>query len=281
MNQNYISSALTHSDSVKEEILNAIEGQPKSLSDYLFYNKPRIDADATFLLSHIVPEQKVLDVGAVPPYLCGILSKAGFKDLTIADPSAESFRGFLKPAGIAWNNVNLLDGIPKEFVGSFDVVVLNEVVEHLSGNLLKVVEQVSSCLKVGGKMMVTTPNLRSLSGLYALLFCSSGLASKPFESVRAQYKRSESSDEYFGHLREYTAREVITLVEGLGLKHLVSSYQSNYTVIPNNFRERFDPFWKSPRRYHWFSKGYSLAAKLESYIPGWRLFGKHLFVKNS
>jgi hypothetical protein len=104
--------------------------------------------------------------------------------------------------------------------------------------------------------MVTTPNLRSISGLVSLLWYQSGLASKPGESVRAQYEKASAKFGYYGHLREFTPREVVKLVESFGMTHVTSEFLANY------------------------QKGGRLinaCCLLERFLPNYRLCGKYLF----
>lgn len=263
---------------IRENLLSSIDDPPKALGDYLFYNSPRIQADFDFVSDRVAENASILDIGAVPPFLAATLSQAGYRDITIADLAASGFGSFLDSNGIKHYDVNLLDGIPDHFVGAYDFVIFNEVLEHLTGDVLSTVRDVCSCVKPGGRIMITTPNLRSLSGLYALIFCHSGLASKPFDSVNAQYLRASQDDGYFGHVREYTAREVVKTVQDLGLEHLQSVYQVNYTTVPRSFQSRFNHFWKLQRRFRYFRAGYCFAARMEKFFPTWRLFGKHLFI---
>jgi SAM-dependent methyltransferase len=262
---------------LSETIVASIPGSPKGLRDYMVYNAPRIKADHAFITERVAKDASILDIGAVPPFLAAALKESGYDTITIGDPKASSFADFCEARGIKYRDVNLLDAIPGEFLRAFDLVIFNEVTEHLTGDVLGALKRVASCLKPGGHLMVTTPNLRSLSGLFALVFARSGLASKPFETVAAQYLRVSGDDAYFGHVREYTARELVQLFQGLGMEHVDSSFQANYTVVPGSYRERFDPFWKRRKRYMLFRVGYCFAARLEALVPAWRLFGKHLF----
>jgi predicted SAM-dependent methyltransferase len=135
---------------------------------------------------------------------------------------------------------------------------MNEVVEHLAGNLLDAIQNAVDCVRPGGYLMVTTPNLRSIWGLYALIRKHSGLASKPGESVRAQYDRASAQFGYYGHVREYTKREVVALFRSFGL-----------TLHAYEFQGRYQPLGKIS----------GLLGLLEKIFPEWRLFGKYIFKK--
>ena len=245
---------------IPDVIERLMENNPKAEHHrhYCKYNTARIVADAEFVAQHLDPSDKLLDVGAVPPLMAALLSEAGFKDLHIADPYPAGFESYFDKAGIGFHKVNLLTDDCADLRDSFDFVCLNEVIEHLSGNLLEAVANVAKCCKVGGKFLVTTPNLRSLSGIAALLRYHSGLASKPHDTVREQYERETSQYGYYGHLREFTANETIDFIQSFGFKHVATSMQANYLKRGNFFR---------------------YVSWAEKYFPKWRLFGKYLFEK--
>lgn len=219
----------------------------------------RVVADARFVAEHLKENDKLLDVGAVPPLMIALLSRMGFDNLGYTDPLPNSFVGFTESRSVAYHQVDLLnvstDSTMKE---QFDFVCLNEVMEHLAGNLVTAVESVVACLRPGGLLLVTTPNLRSLSGFAALALCHSGLASKPRETVRQQYDRASIEWGYFGHLREFTSKETIDFIESFGLVHTATQMQHGHMKLGRLFR---------------------CIGTLERLTPSLRLFGKYLFRK--
>ena len=225
---------------------------------YMRSNAPRIVADAEFVLRHISPGSRILEVGAVPPLFTELLRVNGFSHCDIADPHPEPFNQYFSDMGINAYAINLLNGEGLELAGQYDLVCMNEVVEHLAGNLLVSIESAIKCIRGQGYLMVTTPNLRSFWGLTSLLVESSGLASKPRSTVRAQYERATSKYGYYGHIREYTKREIVELVSSFGMELRAVDFQSNYLD--------FGPLTR-PIGY------------MERLFPTWRLFGKYLFQK--
>ena len=225
---------------------------------YLAIGGPRIEHDAYCIEEFASPEWSILDIGALPPYLESLLSAKGFKNLHVLDPRTELFEEYFKMRGITAINADLLNPLEDGLAEAFDLVCLNEVIEHLAGNMLQAVERAITMVKPGGFIYVTTPNLRSISGLVSLLRYKVGLASKPHDTVRQQYERAGSEYGYFGHIREYTEKEIITLIESYGLKHRKSYF------LP---------------RYYWECWSVRWAAKAEELFPTWALFGKYLFQK--
>jgi len=225
---------------------------------YMTSNLPRIVNDANFVVGRIPQSAKILDIGAIPPLFIELLRRNGYQSCSIADLHPEPFAEYFQATRVQVHKVDLLNGAPKEFAGCFDLVCLNEVVEHLAGNLLIALQCAASCVRPDGYLMITTPNLRSIWGLIALLTKSSGLASKPGDSVRAQYDRTSAQFGYYGHIREYTKREVVELVESIGLTFHACEFQANYIYFGRLTRP---------------------VAILERLFPAWRLFGKYLFRK--
>jgi hypothetical protein len=226
--------------------------------NYMWGNLPRISADANFIHSIVPKEHSILDVGAVPPLLLKLLYDKGYRDLHTCDPHVETFNDFFKAANISYHNVDIIkepEEMPKRKYGC---VVLCEVIEHLGGNLLTALKTVADVVDNEGFFYVTTPNLRSISGLFSLFRYQSGLASKPRESVRQQFERAGSECGYFGHIREYTPKEVIVLVESLGFKLVKKEMQT---------------------RYYGHTRCDNIGVRLENLFPNWRLFAKFLFKK--
>jgi len=241
-----------------EELSASAQSNNGWYRDYMRGNLPRIGADADLIHSMVSKEQSILDVGAVPPLLLKLLYDKGFRDLHACDPHVETFNAFFKATNISYHNIDLIREPDKMPNRKYGCVVLCEVIEHLGGNLLKAIETVADVIDSKGYFYITTPNLRSISGLFSLIRYNSGLASKPRESVRQQFERLGSENGYFGHLREYTPREVIVLVESLGFKLIKQEMQT---------------------RYYGQTRCDKIGAQLEKLIPSWRLFAKYLFQK--
>ena len=78
----------------------------------------------------------------------------------------------------------------------------------------KVVSEVRRVLKPGGVLLLTTPNHRSLVGIWTLLWHQLGCHVCPdIYTEQSKLKRLG----YMGHVREYTAREVSQFLSRIGL----------------------------------------------------------------
>ncbi len=218
----------------------------------------RIYRDFTFLKERIGPEERIVDVGCTPPLMLSLLKDAGFRFLTAIDPSAKQYEHFFRRLDIDFYSFGA-DEIPVQRLrGNIDVFCMCEVIEHLAVDVAPVLYAAKDVLQRGGKLYITTPNLRSISGLYALISEESGLASKAKEKVRDQLDRVNSNHKYYGHIREYTSKELVELVESFGFR-LVEKRMSTFSLLN--------------RKYPLF------LLALEKAFPSWRLFGAYLFEK--
>ena len=244
---------------VIEDILKGCTGDIERHRRYLTRTCWRVEGDFAFLRRALPHPGSVLDVGAVPPMLAGLMSHAGLARPAVVDPEVDEFAAFFQRSGMEFFRGDLLSGDRIALPGQYDLVCLCEVVEHLTGDILSALETVSKWVRPEGYFYVTTPNLRSITGMVALFLRNSGLASKSRETVRKQYERARGPCGYYGHIREYTTKEVVDLIESLGFRHVESCFQVH------------------PRAE---TAGARLIQLVEWTLPSFRLFGKHLFRKN-
>jgi 2-polyprenyl-3-methyl-5-hydroxy-6-metoxy-1,4-benzoquinol methylase len=198
---------------------------------YMLGNKERILSDAKFILRNLEPNKirTIADIGAVPPLLLMLLSNAGYSGLSVIDPHVEPFVQLFSRMKISAYKADLSRLSNLTAIGRrFDLVIMSEVIEHLMSDLCEVLSSVSGIVDKNGYLMITTPNLRSISGLYAIFRCNRGLASKPHESIVDQYKRASSQYGYYGHLREFTALEIIEMADSAGFKLISLKRETDY-----------------------------------------------------
>jgi 2-polyprenyl-3-methyl-5-hydroxy-6-metoxy-1,4-benzoquinol methylase len=243
-------------DALVESVVDGCAAERDWYEGYLRFNAVRILGDVDFVSRTVTSENSVLDIGGVPPLFLAGLKESGFERLSLIDPHPEPFAAYFAKSDIHAIKGNVLSGDIAGHGRVYDLVCLNEVVEHLAGNLIDALSRSVCLVRPGGLLLVTTPNLRSFWGLYALMRRSSGLASKPGHSVREQYDRASAAHGYFGHVREYTPREIKTLMASLGCVLVDECYQSNYIN---------------------FGRPTKAIGLLERFVPRWRLFAKYLF----
>ena len=88
--------------------------------------------------------------------------------------------------------------------GYFDVIIAGEVIEHLV-DTDRFVRDLFRCLKVGGYLLITTPNLVSLENRLRILF--------GFYPIWVDYKLENS-----GHVRAYTPRTLKKHLHSIGFE---------------------------------------------------------------
>ncbi|NJN63407.1 MAG: class I SAM-dependent methyltransferase [Acidobacteria bacterium] len=169
------------------------------------------------------PNARILDIGASPltlAYRAYFGARTSTLDLTAL--LAQRF----ERNGISHRVCNLLNEPFPFDAGSFDVVVLTEVLEHLPTGPGRVFREINRVLLPGGHLVFSLPNLAQLRKRITSLRGRAVL-----EPVYDVFKESEGaqssgSGEWvhgFGHVREYTLRETCDLVEHYGLAVVRSS----------------------------------------------------------
>src|SRR6478672_2356843 len=127
------------------------------LNSYYELSRERYFLTLRYLAELDLPDPaKVLDVGG--GQFAIFASKLFVDDATVGD-IGDAYRAPADAAGIAFTVCNLLEDDPASFRGSFDLIVLAEVVEHLPVPPYLILGKIRSWLKPGGALLITTPNL--------------------------------------------------------------------------------------------------------------------------
>ncbi len=188
---------------------------------------------------------KILDIG--PSFFIEILRHYFPKNevYTIGFKAEESrgghFPAFIEVLDDHYYVFNLNDTQVKEKwiqTQAHDLIIFSEVIEHLYTSPNLVLAFLSTCLKKNGYILIQTPNAVSLIKRIKMLF-----GVHPYEQIRENHLNP-------GHYREYTQKELRTMLE-----------KNGFTVK--------EVFYKS-----YFSKSSlkgKLYNKIQSFMPGsWR-----------
>ncbi len=117
---------------------------------------------------------------------------------------------------------------------SYDLVVSNAVIDHLHGIHKKLLNECSRVLKPKGLLLITTPNLASVFKRIRFL-----IGRSPNWDIKDFY---DSETLFTGHTREFTIKELVSMVESVGF-HILSA-----KAMPTYFR------WKwfgQPHKWPW------------------------------
>ncbi|MEM7084653.1 MAG: class I SAM-dependent methyltransferase [Bacteroidota bacterium] len=176
----------------------------------------RLSFDLQYLKNEFPqPEQiQVLELGSTPPVLTSAIKNEGYS-ITGLDVDPSRFQGCIDA-----NDIYIVKGmisttkLPFED-GVFDAIIMNEVFEHLNTNLIFVISEIVRIMKPGGKLFISTPNLKSMVGIRNFL-----LRGKSYSCCGELYEEYEKIEKYghMGHVREYTPTEVILFLEKFNLK---------------------------------------------------------------
>jgi len=146
----------------------------------------------------------VVDLGAQPFIVSCALKLMGYEVIAY-DYDPDRYLDIAKAFGVKVIRCDLeRDSLSMED-GSVDCAILSEVIEHLNPYYINhTLTEVNRILKVGGKLIVTTPNIASLFRRLKLL-----IGKQPV---------------YRLHVKEYTKYEVEELLRDSGFKVLESFY---------------------------------------------------------
>jgi len=144
----------------------------------------------------------VLDLGAQPFIISCTLKKMGY-DVVAFDIDPEPYMRIAEACDV---NVVRCDLERDELgIGNADCAVFTEVLEHLHYYYVPLVlSRISRALKPGGALILTTPNIASLFRRLRLL-----LGIQPI---------------YHYHVREYTMKEVVSLLREAGFEAIKAYY---------------------------------------------------------
>ncbi len=168
-------------------------------------------------------ENKVLDIGVYPPHLYHALKSLGYDVWGIASKHEKVLDKHVKTLNIEKEKFPF-------HTSSFDLVLMTEIVEHLTINPRVYLKEVMRVLKPGGFLFITTPNAVHLKNRMRVLFGKS--ASFPI----SQLLETEAHDDsiYYRHNRELTISELKHIVEVSGLSIADAHFFSAYTPFRKN-----------------------------------------------
>ena len=163
---------------------------------------------------------RVLDFGCGPCDKLAVLSSIGYKCWGFDDFSDDWHK---KPGVIdairrfaIQNNISLIDSMDNQQIGgqdSFDLIMLNDVVEHLHDSPGPLLNNLIEKIKDGGYLLITVPNAVNIRKRISVFFGGTNYPSFEFYYYYPV--------PYRGHIREYTVGDLRKMCEFLGLEKVV------------------------------------------------------------
>src|SRR5690348_9645461 len=187
----HILRLFTNNKKMTTEFEQVPTDSPEEL-EYQMYHKRRF-----FYALQIIKKLNPKSALEIGPYTIAYnLAKAGVKTDTMGYISD-------KLTGTGTHFTFDLDEIGKHpekmLTGNYDLVVASEVIEHLHLDLDRIFVQFNKLVRMGGFVLIQTPNAVALKKRVALLF-----GKNPFEMIRSDYQPGNG-----GHIREFTMRELV------------------------------------------------------------------------
>ncbi|HEX4188842.1 MAG TPA: class I SAM-dependent methyltransferase [Solirubrobacteraceae bacterium] len=183
-------------------------------TEYARSQRFRLAVDVDIAKAFVEPGAKVLEVGALPLLLNLALAREGFDTVGVdLDPSR--FQNAIAEHGLDVVACNIETERFPFADATFDAITFNEVLEHLRINPVHCLRETHRVLKPGGKLMLETPNLRSLVGVRNLVVRGRSYAQA--NSVYDEFQKLERLG-HMGHAREYATGDVEDLLQRVGFR---------------------------------------------------------------
>lgn len=201
-----------------DECASQVAGDDEVINDwtvnYARHHRYRLSDDLALIARTVDPSQRILEFGSSPPIMTLALKRSGY-DVVGLDLAPERFARTIAAHGLDVRRVNFeTEPVPVD-KASFDAVLFNEVFEHLRIDLIGTLRGVRRVMRVGGTLMLSTPNMRSVRGLWTLLTrrttCHIG------SDLFGEWDKIRRFG-HMGHVREYTAAEVARFLEQVGFE---------------------------------------------------------------
>lgn len=191
---------------------------------YVANHKRRIALDLDLAKEQAQQGSAVLEFGSVPLLFTTALSSSHY-NVTGIDIAPERYKSTIEKVGLSVVKCDIETEKLPFGDNTFDAVVFNEIFEHLRINPIFTLSEALRVLKPGGIMMLSTPNLRSLNGLYNFL-----LRNRAYSCSGNTYEEYQKLERlgHMGHVREYTTTEVIEFLKNVGFDVTTIVYRGRF-----------------------------------------------------
>lgn len=207
---------------------------------YVREHRSRFAADLRLVERYVARGARLLEYGAIPLVTTAALSSLGYH-VRALDVRPARFARSIAALGLDVASCDVETAPVPYASASFDAVLFNELLEHLRINPVFTLREARRVLRPGGRLLLSTPNLRSFRGLANLLFSDRALTASG--GVYEQYEKLETIG-HMGHVREYTAREVSELLSRSGFEVEALVFRGGHGAGLVGLAERLAPAWR-------------------------------------
>ena len=170
--------------------------------EYVKHHRSRIAFDLQLTERFAKTGDQIGEFGPIPLLLTRSLQEKGFT-VTGIDKSPDRFSQSIAEFGINLAHCDIETEVLPFADDHFDIIIFNELFEHLRINPIFTMHEVLRVLKPGGLLLLSSPNLRSYFGLKNLLLHNEAWSCSP--GIYDEYEKLDILG-HVGHVREYTAR---------------------------------------------------------------------------
>lgn len=202
----------------------------------------RIAFDLDYVTQYAGHHATILECGAIPLVLTLGMKLAGYQTVGI-DLAPERCKSIIAEQELDIRRCDLeSERLPLED-NSCDLVVFNEIFEHLRIDPVFTLTEVLRTMKPGGRLLLSSPNLKSLDGIVNFL-----LHDRSYSCCGNIYEEYQKLADigHMGHVREYTPRELTEFLQRIGfaIEKIIfrGGYRQRWKQMAARFFPRLRPF---------------------------------------
>ena len=195
--------------------------------DNLFNHERRYLADLE-LVNALAPAGRIVDIGSAPCHMTALLGMAGYPVVGVdIDPGRVA--DFVEQLGLDVRRCDIERSALPFGDDEFACALLCETFEHLRIDPAFVLSEIHRVLMPGAAFLLTTPNVYSLPSLARFLLGRS--VADPLTEFGKLRRLG-----HMGHVREYSARELVRFLEASGFA--VESIHYRYDGRVRGYKRR-------------------------------------------
>jgi len=213
-------------------------------AEYLAEHAERLYATWRICRGLMPGRGSLLSIGAGSAFVEGALAADGV-DVTVVDfpEGIELNAAYYEASGLRAVAADVADPSALKRLGEFDAMLAGEIVEHVPLAPAELFRSWSACVRGGGRLVVSTPNLGSVSSLLRLLFMRPLLPAPELTFGPVSFENEGV------HRREYMPSEIRSGLADAGLRQEAVAFTVNHrprrikeaAYLPAQLVPRFRP----------------------------------------